>query len=65
MWNIDEKIVLENTQLFINALQSKKKNFKSPIIFYEQYLSNLNHPDKKFIKSLIKKNMALKDNLSI
>ena len=63
MWNIDEKILHENTQPFINALRSKTKKFKSPIIFQEQYLSNLNHPDKKFIKSVIKKNIALKKQI--
>ena len=63
MWNIDEKIVLNNTQPFINALLSKKKNLQSPIIFHEQYLSNLNHPDKKLIKSIIKKNIALKKQI--
>ena len=63
MWNIDEKIVLNNTQPFINALLSKKKNLQSPIIFHEQYLSNLNHPNKKLIKSIIKKNIALKKQI--
>ena len=63
MWNIDEKIVVENTKPFIDALRSKIKNFKSSIIFHEQYLSNLNHPDKKFIKSVIKKNRALKKQI--
>ncbi|MFL3005115.1 MAG: SGNH/GDSL hydrolase family protein [Candidatus Neomarinimicrobiota bacterium] len=63
MWNIDDKIVVENTKPFIDALRSKIKNFKSSIIFLEQYLSNLNHPDKKFIKSVIKKNRALKKQI--
>ena len=63
MWNIDEKTVIENTKPFIKALRSKKRNLKSPIIFHEQYLSNLHHPDKKFIKSVIKKNLALKKQI--
>ena len=61
MWNIDKEMVIENTQPFLNVLQSK--NFKSPVVFHEQYLSNLNHPDKKFIQSVIMKNMALKKQI--
>ncbi len=63
MWNIDEKMVIENTQPFLNALQSKKNNPNCSIVFHDQYLSNLNHPDKKFIQSVIMKNMTLKKQI--
>ncbi len=63
MWNIDEKIVNENTKPFIQALRSKIRNFGSSIIFQEQYLPNLNHPDNRFITSVIKKNKALKKQI--
>ncbi len=63
MWNINKKIVLKNTRPFINAIRSKKNNLNCPIIFHEQYLSNLDHPDKKFVKSVVEKNMLLKKQI--
>lgn len=64
MWNIDKNSVLKNTVPFINALRSQKNNLYSPLIFYEQYLSDLDHPDKNFIKSVIEKNFALEKQIN-
>ena len=63
MWNIDKKLIINNTELFLNALRSKNGNWNSPIIFYEQYLSNPNHPDKKYINSIIEKNFSLEQEI--
>ena len=63
MWNIDKKIIINDTELFLNALRSKNGNWNSPIIFYEQYLSNPNHPDKKYINSIIEKNFSLEQEI--
>jgi len=59
MWNIDKKLLIKNTIPFINALRSKKDNSNCPIIFYDQYVSNIKHPDKKFVKPIIEKNAIL------
>ena len=47
MWNIDENIITKNTRPFLSALRSKRENSQTPIIFYEKYVSDINHPDKK------------------
>ena len=58
MWNIDEKIVPKHD----NYKCLPSKNLQSPIIFLEQCLSNLNHPDKA-CQIYYKKNIALKKQI--
>ena len=64
MWNIDENIITKNTRPFLSALRSKKENSQTPIIFYEKYVSDINHPDKKQIHSILQENLALKKEIN-
>jgi len=63
MWNVDKKLLVKNTIPFIKALRSNKDNVNCPILFYDQYVSNLKHLDKKFIKPIIEKNAILEKML--
>ena len=65
MWNIEKRIISENTKSFINTIRSKINNLDLPIIFYEQYISNEDHPDKKLIKSIVEKNAILREQIDI
>ena len=65
MWNIEKRIISENTKSFINTIRSKINNLDLPIIFYEQYIANEDHPDKKLIQSIVEKNAILRKQIDI
>ena len=44
-------------------MQSKKNNGNCHIIFYDQYVNNLKHPDKNFIRPIIEKNTIMEKML--
>ena len=65
MWNIEKRTISENTKSFINTIRSKINNLDLPIIFYEQYILNEDHPDKKLIQSIVEKNAILRKQIDI
>tara|TARA_B100001250_G_scaffold412775_2_gene444906 strand:- start:122 stop:1132 length:1011 start_codon:yes stop_codon:yes gene_type:complete len=65
MANIDKKIVRNNTLSLIKTIRKNGNNLKTPIVFFEQCITNLDSLYKDSIKSVLEKNDELKKQVKI